>query len=59
MLGEAESDFDVALVTLQTYQPTEYYLRLALQGRATLEEVAQRPRSSNDSRWSTWCTARW
>ena len=42
MLGEAESDFDVALVTLQTYQPTEYYLRLALQGRATLEEVAQR-----------------
>ena len=42
MLGEAQGDFDIALVTLQTYQPTEYYLRLALEGRATLEEVAQR-----------------
>jgi methylase of polypeptide subunit release factors len=42
MLGEGQGDFDVALVTLQTYQPTEYYLRLALEGRATLEEVAQR-----------------
>jgi methylase of polypeptide subunit release factors len=42
MLGEAQDDFDVALVTLQTYQPTQYYLGLALQGRATLEEVAQR-----------------
>lgn len=42
MLGHQEGDFDVALVTLQTYQPTEYYLRLALEGRATLEEVAQR-----------------
>jgi len=42
MLGLQERDFDVAVVTLQTYQPTEYYLRLALEGRATLEEVAQR-----------------
>ena len=42
MLGEREGDFDVALVTLQTYQPTDYYIRLALNGRATLEEVAQR-----------------
>jgi SAM-dependent methyltransferase len=42
MLGPATGDFDVALVTLQTYQPTDYYLRLALEGRATLEEVAQR-----------------
>jgi hypothetical protein len=42
MLGPHEKDFDVALVTLQTYQPTDYYLRLALEGRATLEEVAQR-----------------
>lgn len=42
MMGETQRDFDLALVTLQTYQPTEYYLRLALDGRATLEEVAQR-----------------
>jgi len=42
MLGEAQGEFDLALVTLQTYQPTEYYLRLALDGRATLEEVVQR-----------------
>jgi methylase of polypeptide subunit release factors len=42
MLGERESEFDVAVVTHQTFQPTEYYLRLALAGRASLEEVAQR-----------------
>lgn len=42
MLGEPGGEFDVALVTLQTFQPVEYYLRLALDGRATLEEVAQR-----------------
>lgn len=42
MLGPSERNFDVALVTLQTYQPTEYYLRRALEGRGTLEEVAQR-----------------
>lgn len=42
MLGEDAGEFDIALVTLQTYQPTEYYLRPALEGRATLEEVAQR-----------------
>ena len=42
MLGEKQGEFDVALITLQTYQPTDYYVRLALDGRATLEEVAQR-----------------
>lgn len=42
MLGQAEEDFDIALVTLQTYQPTDYYFRLALNGRATLDEVARR-----------------
>jgi methylase of polypeptide subunit release factors len=42
MLGIDQRDFDVALVTLQTYQPTEYYLRLAMEGRATLEELAPR-----------------
>jgi SAM-dependent methyltransferase len=42
MLGQGEGDFDIALVTLQTYQPTDYYLGLALNGRATLDEVAQR-----------------
>lgn len=42
MLGQAGEDFDIALVTLQTFQPTDYYLQLALNGRATLDEVAQR-----------------
>jgi SAM-dependent methyltransferase len=42
MLGSRQGEFDVVLITLQTYQPTDYYVRLALDGRATLEEVAQR-----------------
>jgi SAM-dependent methyltransferase len=42
MLGERQSDFDLVVVSFQTFEPTEYYFRLALAGRATLEEVAQR-----------------
>ncbi len=42
MLGERQSDFDLILVSFQTFEPTEYYFRLALAGRATLNEVAQR-----------------
>jgi SAM-dependent methyltransferase len=42
MLGGAQGEFDIALVTLQSYRPTDYYLNLALEGRATLEEVARR-----------------
>jgi 16S rRNA G1207 methylase RsmC len=42
MLGERQSDFDLIVVSFQTFEPTEYYFRLALAGRATLDEVAQR-----------------
>lgn len=42
MLGQDASEFDLAIVSFQAFQPTEYYFRLALAGRATLEEVAQR-----------------
>lgn len=42
MLGERQSDFDLILVSFQTFEPTEYYFRLALAGRATLDEVAKR-----------------
>jgi SAM-dependent methyltransferase len=42
MLGERGDEFDVVVVELKTFQPTEYYVRLALAGRATLDEVARR-----------------
>jgi hypothetical protein len=42
MLGEQAAEFDVVVVGLQSFQPTEYYFRLALAGRATLDEVARR-----------------
>ncbi len=42
MLGPMHGEFDIVLTTLQTYQPTDYYVRLALEGRSTLDEVAQR-----------------
>ncbi|MGH7525601.1 MAG: methyltransferase [Gemmatimonadales bacterium] len=42
MLGSRQSEFDVLLVTVRSFQPTEYYFRLALEGRAHLEEVVQR-----------------
>jgi len=42
MLGEAEGEFDVLLVTERLFQPTDYYFRLALSGRAELGEVVRR-----------------
>jgi methylase of polypeptide subunit release factors len=42
MLGARADEFDVVVVTFQTFQPTEYYFRLALAGRATLDEVGKR-----------------
>ncbi len=42
MLGPRQSEFDVLLVAVRSFQPTEYYFRLALEGRAHLEEVVQR-----------------
>jgi SAM-dependent methyltransferase len=42
MLGPAAEAFDLVLAVYQVFQPTEYYLRLALAGRAPLEEVARR-----------------
>ena len=42
LLGEAGADFDIILLTHQSFQPTEYYFQLALAGRTTLEEVQQR-----------------
>jgi SAM-dependent methyltransferase len=42
MLGDRASEFDVVVVVFQTFQPTEYYFRLALAGRATLDDVARR-----------------
>jgi methylase of polypeptide subunit release factors len=42
MLGDRAGEFDVVVVVFQTFQPTEYYFRLALAGRATLDDVARR-----------------
>ena len=42
LLGDRESEFDIILLSHRTLQPTEYYFRQALAGRATLEEVHRR-----------------
>jgi methylase of polypeptide subunit release factors len=42
MLGPSEADFDIVLVGVRSFQPTEYYFERALEGRASLEEVIQR-----------------
>jgi methylase of polypeptide subunit release factors len=42
MLGDRESEFDVLVLTYRTFDPTDYYFKLALQGRASLDEVVQR-----------------
>jgi hypothetical protein len=42
MLGASEAEFDVVLLSFRSFDPTEYYFQLALQGRASLEEVVQR-----------------
>jgi hypothetical protein len=48
MLGTHEAEFDVLLVSFRSFEPTEYYFQLALQGRAALEEVVQRHRIFRD-----------
>src|SRR3982751_5315320 len=35
MLGPSASDFDIAVVTSNEFDPTEYYVRLAIAGRGT------------------------
>ena len=42
MLGAQESEFDILLLTYRSFDPTDYYFKLALQGRASLQEVVQR-----------------
>jgi methylase of polypeptide subunit release factors len=42
MLGDAHSEFDILALTYQTFDPTDYYFKLALRGRASLQEVVQR-----------------
>ena len=42
MLGDNESEFDVLVLTYRTFDPTDYYFKLALQGRASLDEVVTR-----------------
>ena len=39
MLGEAEAEFDVVLVTMQEYDPLEYYTRAAVMGRETYASI--------------------
>jgi hypothetical protein len=42
LLGDRGAEFDVILLTHQSFQPTEYYFHLALAGRGTLEEAKLR-----------------
>ncbi|HEY8258943.1 MAG TPA: class I SAM-dependent methyltransferase [Gemmatimonadales bacterium] len=42
LLGNAATEFDIILLSHQSFQPTEYYFQLALAGRATLDEVQRR-----------------
>jgi SAM-dependent methyltransferase len=42
LLGDQGAEFDVILLTHQSFQPTEYYFHLALAGRGTLEEAKLR-----------------
>jgi hypothetical protein len=48
MLGAAEADFDILLLSFRSFPPTEYYFQLALEGRAGLEEVVQRHKIFRD-----------
>jgi SAM-dependent methyltransferase len=41
MLGDAASDFDVAVVVTNEFDPTEYYVRLAIAGRGTWPEAEE------------------
>jgi methylase of polypeptide subunit release factors len=42
LLGESAGDFDIIVLSHQSFHPTEYYFQLALAGRATLDEVKAR-----------------
>jgi SAM-dependent methyltransferase len=41
MLGAAEAEFDVVVVTMQEYDPLEYYARAAVSGRETFARVGE------------------
>jgi methylase of polypeptide subunit release factors len=41
MLGPAASDFDIAVVVTNEFDPTEYYVRLAIAGRGTWAEAEE------------------
>ncbi|MEO7986132.1 MAG: methyltransferase [Gemmatimonadales bacterium] len=45
LLADREAEFDIIVLTHQSFQPTEYYFQLALAGRGNLEEVKQRHES--------------
>jgi methylase of polypeptide subunit release factors len=41
MLGPAEGEFDIAIVVTNEFDPTEYYVRLAIAGRGTWAEAEE------------------
>ena len=41
MLGPAASDFDIAVIVTKEFDPTEYYVRLAIAGRSTWAEAEE------------------
>ena len=41
MLGPAANDFDIAVVVTNEFDPTEYYVRLAIAGRGTWAEAEE------------------
>lgn len=41
MLGPASNDFDIAVVVTNEFDPTEYYVRLAIAGRCTWAEAEE------------------
>ncbi|MEO8032560.1 MAG: methyltransferase [Gemmatimonadota bacterium] len=41
MLGPSEAEFDVVVVTMQEYDPLEYYARAAVSGRETFARVGE------------------
>jgi methylase of polypeptide subunit release factors len=41
MLGDAAIDFDIAVVVTNEFDPTEYYVRLAIAGRGTWPEAEE------------------
>jgi methylase of polypeptide subunit release factors len=44
MLGEAEGEFDVAVAQMQTFEPVEYYAKLAAKGTGKFSDVELRHR---------------